>query len=79
MFYLGWGDGRYRNPQFFRGDRIRICFGVSTAAFFLHGMLGVAFPFFVSPGVAFKGFLVRDIMSLMDCPREMATFRREET
>ena len=63
----------------FGGGRIGIGFGVTTDAFFLSGTPGVAFPFFVSPGVAFKGFLVRDIMSFMDCPREMATYTREET
>ena len=63
----------------FGGAIIGIGFSVTTADFFLHGTPGVAFPFFVSPGVAFKGFLVRDIMSLMDCPREMATYTREET
>ena len=54
----------------FGGARIGIGFGVTTADFFLHGTPGVLFPFFVSPGVAFKGFLVSCLLYTSPSPRD---------
>ena len=57
MSYLGWGDGRYRNPHFFRGCQNRDWFRCHHRRFLFARNARGSFPFLRQSWSGLQGLL----------------------